>query len=854
MMSAVRRPKPHPKPHAPRPARTSGRARAHAFAALSGFSALVYELLWLKQLGLLFGNTAHAAAVGLTVFFLGLAIGGWFWGRRAAGHARPLRLYAYLELGIAAAAILYFALLRAYHAIYAPMSAVAGDGFLLMVAVKFLLAVVLLGPAAFLIGGTYPVLGHAIVARPDALGTLGTSLYGVNTIGAAAGAFAAGFVLPSWIGFTGAYVLAMAINVAIGMWALRAAAGADAARPFGDARTTADAGHRPAGIWIIACGSGVLTLGLEVAWTRMFAQVLENSVYTFSIILVVFLVALGLGSWLASAMARLRLDPGVVLTLALTLAGVLSALVPSTFVALTSGLQGLGDARTWSEHVWSIARAAAILLPAGLAAGFVFPYLMRVVPMTGGVGSVLGTLVAVNTSGAIAGSLATGFVMLAWVGLWATLEAMAIGYLVLGVVAALALGRAPSRLALVAGGAVVAVALFATARLPLVHLDPSRHEQLVEAWEGPHGITAIVRQDRGLRLKLNNFYSLGGTADDPQHERNQTLIPLLTHPRPDAVFFLGLGAGVTAGEATRHPVQRIVVCELVPDVIEAARKYFAQEARGLFADSRATILAEDGRSYLAATPDRFDVVISDLFVPWHAGTGSLYSREHFDTVRRRLTPGGVFVQWLPLFQLSRREFFTVARTMLEVFPQVVMWRGDFYANKAIVALVGSADLRPLNRATLRRRIERLSPSVDTDLVESVVLTYYMGNLTAGRDLIPAGPLNTDDRPVVEYLAPRAAYERSNDSAWFQSHRLAAFQQELLERVPPGRDPYLAGFSEADRHPVRAGLEYYRAISYSVEGNDPAARKHVEAFLSLMPSKAVLGGPFLSLDKLLNGGS
>ena len=168
----------------------------------------------------------------------------------------------------------------------------------------------------------------------------------------------------------------------------------------------------------------------------MFAQVLENSVYTFSIILVVFLIALGLGSSLASAMGRRRLDPGVVLTVALTLAAVCSALVPSAFVAVTSGLQGLGDAQTWSAHVWGIARAAGILLPAGLAAGFVFPYLLRLVPMNAGVGSVLGSLVAVNTAGAIAGSLATGFVMLAWAGLWVTLEAIAIGHLVLGAVAA----------------------------------------------------------------------------------------------------------------------------------------------------------------------------------------------------------------------------------------------------------------------------------------------------------------------------------------------------------------------------------------------------------------------------------
>src|SRR5262249_14749876 len=188
-----------------------------------------------------------------------------------------------------------------------------------------------------------------------------------------------------------------------------------------------------------------------------------------------------------------------------------------------------------------------------------------------------------------------------------------------------------------------------------------------------------------LRLRGRD---VGGRRGPLRGARRQADPPMLLPPAPRALFFLGLGTGITAGAALFHPVERVTVAELVPDIALLAREYFSPMANGLFSDPRARIVIGDGRALLAADPQRYDVIVSDLFVPWHAGTGSLYTREHFERIRDRLTDDGVFAQWLPLYQLSMREFAVIAHTMLEVFPLVTVWRGDFSASEPIVALVG----------------------------------------------------------------------------------------------------------------------------------------------------------------------
>ena len=185
------------------------------------------------------------------------------------------------------------------------------------------------------------------------------------------------------------------------------------------------------------------------------------------------------------------------------------------------------------------------------------------------------------------------------------------------------------------------------------------------------------------------------TSTDMLTQRLLAHLPLLLHGSARSVCIVGLGSGVTAGSALAHPVRAVDAVEISPEVVEASR-LFRQANRDCAADARLRVVVADGRHHLLLAPQRYDVIISDLFIPWQAGTGSLYTREHFELAWSRLREGGLFAQWLPLYQLSERDFMIIARTMLEVFPQVTMWRGDFMPEHSIVALVGlySSPTRP----------------------------------------------------------------------------------------------------------------------------------------------------------------
>ena len=864
---------------APRSTRSNGSRHLAPLAGLvflSGAASLVYEVLWLKELSLLFGSTAYAASTTLAVFFLGLAVGSAVFGRWSPRLRSPLRAYAWLELGIAVSAVLYFALLEVYFQLYGPIYDALADRPAAFNAFRVALATLVLLPPAALMGGTLPVLGQHLVRRPDELGRYGALLYAVNTIGAAAGAFLAGFVLPLALGFDRAYLLAMAVNVAVAGLAWRLSqADAHGAAGVPDAR--ADRTRQPApgaradrrrhpdrrpgvsrsrapsaatdgaagSAWLLAAVaglSGVFALGLEVLWTRMFAQVLQNSVYTFSTVLVVFLAALATGSAIANRLCRLRAAPARVLWMLLTLSGLGVAATPFAFHYLTAGLSTLATGDAWLPYVSSIFANTALLLfvPTALL-GAVFPYLLRASEGSPAApGAVIGRLGALNTAGGVVGALAAGFVLLGAIGLWNSVRFIAAGYLVLALAAAWRGWTTPRARLAPAAAALGALALLGTAldasRLSVVDVDADRGEALLATWEGPDGVVAVIERAGNRRIEMNNFYTLGGTGSMEQ-EQNQALLPLMTHPDPRRVFLLGLGTGITAGTALRHPVERLVVCEIAPDVVAAAARYFNPASGGLFTDPRASVRACDARNHLLGTAERYDVILADLFVPWRAGVGNLYSREHFEAARDRLTGGGLFVQWLPLFQVSRREFDLVARTMLAVFEQVTLWRGTFSPATPFAALVGAAEPTRLDPAVIERNGRHLSggaPLPDAAAL-AVTLPFYAGNLSAADGLIPPGPVNTDDRPLVEYLAPvTQREERAGTTGWFDSAELATFLQGLAASAPPSSDPHLALLSPAQRDFVTAGLSYYQGAVASQLGRDAEADRHFRDFARRIP--------------------
>jgi spermidine synthase len=784
-----------------------GRLALLALFAASGGAALVYQVLWFKQLGMVFGGTAPAAAATLACFFLGLALGSWRLGRWAQEVPRPMRAYALLEVALLATAALFLLWLPLYRWI-----AVAALGHLLdapaaALALRMLLAAIAIIPTAFCMGGTFPLMIRLFIAERRDLARGGTLVYAVNTVGAATGAVAAGFFLPPALGYTRSYAVGLALTGLVAVVA--AVLSRDEVPSAGVPEPAGDEGAGEAAPWrVIAVASGVVTLGAEVLWTRMFSQVLHNSVYSFAIILVTFLFGLSVGSIVAHTLVRSTRRPATTLALLLGMSALGLAATPWIFWATTGGL----DYRlaVSGRGPWML--ALSLLLPA-VALGTVFPFVLRLLETSrGGVCSDVGRLGAINTLGGAAGSLAAGFVLLPAMGLWGAILALAM----VQVAAVLALAPFVPRpgLARAAVAAGLVGLVVAGASVPAsVFLAPGT--SLVALRESGAGLVAVTERNGQLRLRLNNTYILGGTASAAA-ERRQSHLPLLLHPAPSSVFYLGMGTGITAGASLNHPVERVVVCELVPEVIRLAREHFAPHANGLFDDPRVRLVADDGRAYLAATRETFDVVISDLFVPWKAGAGSLYTAEHYRAGLRRLNPGGLYAQWIPLYQVSRREYDVIAATMASVFPEVTVWRGDFFDRRPIVLLLGARDPGTLDADAAAARatalLERLDPDC-TPQYGAVPLQYWIG--TVDRATAGEAGINRDDHPLVEFLAPvtHLRQQATGGADWFVAEAFLEYSRSRTEAAlaTPLRGPWITPLGEDQRALVRDGLDFYAAV-------------------------------------------
>jgi len=842
---------------------------------LSGFAGLVYQVLWMKQLGLLFGNTAQAASVTLAAFFAGLGTGSWWWGRRVGASANPLRLYALLELGIGATALVYYILLKVFYALYPFFYGhLSGGGW--MLALKFVLALLLIFPPAFFMGGTIPAMGQAVVRDRGTFGRRATLLYGVNTLGAALGVAGTAFFLVPSLGYGLTYGLAVCLSLAVGVgsWilSLRFAAPPAVAetepepepepRPSKRSAKRAARRGKPATqvarvdppfdhplLKLVCFYSGFAVLALEVLWTRIFAQIHENSVYAFAIILTVVLVSLAVGAWISSALSRLGKSPVAILGGLTILGGVILTLGPWMLMRATHQLEPLYLLESWGSHV----RRIFVMGFGGIgvvvvALGTVFPFLMKVAERDAGTpGPVLGRLLAINTLGAILGALACGFILLPWLGMWASMRLLTAGYLIVGVI--LPMGSGGVGVGMRALGVATLILLFSVlnpAGLPIHGIDPRKEtDTVLQTWEGSDCTVSAVKKPNGhLAITINGNYVLGSTGAYLE-QANQSVIPLIIFPRTRSICFIGLGTGMSAGAALdpRFPaVKRIVSCELTPEVVEAAKTHIPQVmTKGVFSDPRSTVLVEDGRHFLMATDETFDMINADLFVPYRRGAGSLYSLEHFQTAAKRLNPGGVFVQWLPMYQITGYEFGVIARTMLGAFGEVTMWRNNFVPGKEKIALIGRQHPAPLDplpagdREEMTQAVEGLdwdeaSPAMALPEPEAVTF-FYCGNLTAARGLFDGYPVNTDDKPVIEFETPRT-FRRTADKdgvIWCVGPKLVDLVDRVQALCPPEGDPLLARQGDAGPAFARAGTAFHRAMVFKSMGEAGKGREAWEKF-------------------------
>ena len=762
------------------------------------------------------GSTASTTATVLAAYFAGLAVGA-FLARRPS--ATPVRRYAWLELGVAAGAVASYALLR-WLASEGAQALLGGAGM----AGRAAVVAVAIVPVTVALGATLPTLCHA-VATPRLVGPRGGALYALNTLGGAAGIAAMGFGLPAAVGVRTSYLIAASANALAGLVALWIGDAAGESTPA-DARPHA---RRPWALWIIAAGVGCLGMSLEVMWIVLFAQVLHNSVYSFAAVSLVFIVALAAGAGLAALLLRV-VDPARVAAAGLVVAGVASILGIWCFIGLTAGLQYFGMHRGLAEYVGRIVGLAALTAgPATLASGAVLPALWAAFGERDSASRPVGELTAANVLGGALGAVLAGFVLVPALGLRAGFLLVAVCYLLVAAI------MSPSTRALqgLAYAGLVLVVLLDPIRAPLTHLKTG--ETLRASAEGAAGIVTVVDTGDDVQLRLDNYYVLGGSAAE-RNERRQGLVPLLLHPDPRRAAFIGMATGISASAAPALGVTETTVIEVVPEVAALAKTHFGPWNADLLDRRDVRLVVDDGRRYLAATDTAFDVIVSDLFIPWHASAGNLYALEMYQTVGRRLAPGGLFCQWLPLYQMTQEEFEVVARTFLAVFPHVTLWRNDFYPNRPVLGLVGARQPLTLDLERVGRRMAAL-PAWGRDSLLAAprsLAMLYVGDLSLVPDALGRAPLNRDERPVIEFLAPRLTrMSATGDKDWLTGEALADYTERLTARLAGMTEPTLPATGDAAQA-RRAGAALFRYAIAATSGDGARAEAFMREVSRLVP--------------------
>jgi len=787
--------------------------------AFSGAAALVYEVVWTRLLTLQIGHGVAAASTVLAAFMGGLAAGAALGGPigQRQTPARALRAYATLEVAIAGAAILLPFALAALEPLLRVVYA-DGHGGWAFVALRLVTSLVLLALPAAAMGATFPIASRWMVRSAASMSGDAGRLYAANTLGASAGAVAAGFLLLPSLGLMGATLVGVVLNLvaAGGAWQIsRGVKSAEADLPAKrqeepvqggpahkpkrsekqaakSAGRTANATHSSkskAGVpvreamgnpWLAAAAlgiTGLASLSLQVVWTRLLASILGPTTYAFSAVVAVFILGIAggaaLGAWLSRKVAR----PSTLLALVVIGSGALALAaamgVNGTLLAIgrVVATPGITFEAVLTREVMF---AAGLLLPMAIAFGAAFPLAVAVASRGDETAvSDLGLVYAVNTVGAITGALMAGFVLVPALGLHDTIRVIGALTAVAGAALVAWSGGVGWRQA--APLTLAAVVLAGAWYLP--SWDPrllsSGAYKYAPALRGPDLETSLTagelvyyREGATATVAVRELagataLSIDGKVDasdaaDMLTQRLLAHVPLLLHPNPRSAAILGLGSGVTLGSALTHGLERATVLEISPEVVEASRFFDDQNHRAL-ADPRTRLIVGDGRTHLLLSEERYDVIVSEPSNPWMAGIASLFTREFFELARTRLNEGGILCQWAHTYDISDRDLQSIVATFLSVFPDGTLWLvGD-----ADVLLIGSTSPLTDRLDGIARAWQR--PGVAEDLAgvgahdPLAVLSLFVADGGPLATWSAGATIQTDDRGRLEFSGPRSVF-------------------------------------------------------------------------------------------------
>jgi len=778
----------------------------------SGATGLIYEVLWARMLGLVFGATTLAVSTVLAAFMGGLALGSALAGKLGSRIKRPLSAYGWLEIGIAIYAVLVPFLFHWVDNLYAVVWQQFHPGFFAFSLWRFALSCLLLLVPTTLMGATLPVLSAALLNSSGHSSSSVTKLYACNLVGAILGTLAAGFILLPTLGVRTTILVAAAINTIIGLTAVIADRKNKASElVVVETPSEVAEGEVATGqvFWLVcALASGFVTISTQVAWTRILSMVIGSSTYAFSIVVALFLIGLAGGAWiigrtkntdqLRATMLKVEAITAVSLFLSLYVVN----RIPDLLVGLGLRLQ----ISSWGGLLMLqiMASALLVLVPA-LLMGMVMPLVLFWASSnkTKAV-SLVGRSYAINTIGAIAGAFITGFILIPKTSTKLTIIiASAVCLLVAGYAyePAASAGDLALRRAISVGltVALIVVLLIKAPPMNLAALSIGAYDSLIRVLaqsregikddskgagsdvhkllmyeEGPTSTVSVRRDADTTSMAINGRTNASDSVFDMPTQVMLAQVPMLVAPKLGNGLIIGFATGVSVGAMLQSPIESVTCVELEPSTVTGSH-FFDHVNNQPLNDPRTKLVIDDARTYLRVTPNRYDVIVSEPSHPWVPGVANLFTREFFEMGRSRLSDQGVFVQWLQVYQLSTDSLRSVLATYHNVFPHVMVFRVGGAGKGKDLTLVGSN--QPLSLKYLEERLADSRIAKELARVnlnnENDVRTWFVCDETKLGPAVAGAKINTDDNMHIETTVPKEAFKPllQSNAEWIDRLRM-----------------------------------------------------------------------------------
>ena len=817
----------------------------------SGATALIYEVIWSKYLGLMLGSTVQAQTVVLAVFMGGLALGNKIFGKRAETFREPLAIYGYLEVVIGLYAFFFYTIYNGADSVFLQLGRPIMENSGLLLLLKLTISAALLIIPTVLMGGTLPLLASWIEKQPglDSSARVGI-FYATNSLGAVTGAALAGFVLVQSLGMVSSVEITALCNVLIGLFAiilskramLRLSTGPAASKP----RTEQAPGTKAVIGWfgLLVAGTGGASMGLEVISSRALGMIVGSSLQAFALVLMSFILGIGIGSIIISSSKlarRLGYSTIYLLLLGAGLLVILNVIFIERIAMLYSqakfGLAANSSGWFWHQTMVAIVAFLFLGIPAAFL-GAVVPLSIRLLEHEGtDLGEKVGLLLTWNTLGAVGGVLLTGFVLMPMFRLRGALVLIALT--LMGIVIGIAFKREHKTVLMTTALIVMcSIAAVSSTGQNWQHVlsagifrvrSAMLSEKNITHWkntrellfykDAPDATVTVERSIQGkdvgqLILRINGKAD-ASTQGDLATQMLLAHLPMMAKPDAKEVFVLGFGSGITAGALLGHPIERVTIAENCKPVLEAAH-YFAEWNRGVLTNSRAVIRNDDARAVLKLGGKKYDVIISEPSNPWVVGVGSVFSQEFYQLAAESMTEDGIMAQWFHIYEMSNEIVMLVIRTFASVFPHMELW--DTQAGD--IVLLGSKKPWPSDPSHYQRIFERPLVRQDMERVHlpnGVALWMrQIASQTTAWAIAGDGPIQTDEFPILEYAAPKAFFIGATagnlfvfDERVLQFPLASSQKLQVLRALPPQvvydgfKPPYESSSADVNRYATAA---------------------------------------------------